>query len=133
MLKEYFNYEIARDRINETIEALVSEYEPNSLHIRKHGSAGGDTLVDERLEGRKLSIKEIGNCRIFSIDKKEVFRFDVSDNYDKRVGVKYIPSRGKDIYEPSLRGANFAYLFEVYFTRQDMEFEQVGDFWGLKK
>ena len=128
MLKEYFNYEISRDCINETIEALVSGYEPNRLFIRKLGSAGGDTLVDEKLDGRILSVQEKENCRIFSIDKKEVFRFDVSDEYHKRVGVKQVP-----VDELYLSGANFDHYFAIYFAKQDMEFEQVGNHWRLKK
>ena len=129
-------YRILPGKEQETIGKLISDYVPHHLFIRKAGSSGGQTLVDENLESKTLLIQEENDARVFYIDGMKVFRFKL-DELGREIDIGsclYLKgSLSSTKYEPCLRSANFEHYFEVYFARGDVHIERAGEnYWVLR-
>ncbi|MBW2966900.1 hypothetical protein KY362_00280 [Candidatus Woesearchaeota archaeon] len=82
-------YELAPRRRYGDLVHCVREMEPAWLYIRNVGSRGGRVLVNEDLEGKVLGVKRSPDAYVLSIDDSEVFRYLLTQTWDRRLSLGY--------------------------------------------
>lgn len=118
---------------NRNLVRLLKSTSPFSIFIRQIGSLGGETMVKEKLQDRKLLVRSIKDGLDFYIDAQKVFHFEQRDNHDRQHSVVYervdsrgviiLPSTGinpsdSNLPEPrtsEIHGSNSEYYWEIAF------------------
>jgi hypothetical protein len=92
-------YELPRGEECNNLRLCLDNMQPYHLFIRMVGSAGGDPLVREKLEGKLFDVQETESGLSIILNNSEIFLFNIPDDWSKRASIAY--ERDPEVHLPT--------------------------------